>query len=131
LGARPKFAYLRSESYRRFVASFECFSCRIENYSQAAHSNQAKHGHGRGIKSSDEFIWPLCCERPGHMGCHKMHDLCIDMTKDERDEREEAYILEMQSRASALGWINGARAPKLSAEDADRTLGRMNKRKPQ
>jgi len=28
--------------------------------SQAAHSNSAKHGKGRGIKSSDQFTIPLC-----------------------------------------------------------------------
>jgi hypothetical protein len=38
------------------------------------------------------------------MGCHKMHDLCIDMSKDERDERELRYIEEMQARARRDGW---------------------------
>jgi len=28
--------------------------------SQAAHSNSAKHGKGRGIKASDAFVIPLC-----------------------------------------------------------------------
>lgn len=107
MGARPKFAYLRSKPYRMFCSSLECFCCRIQGYSQAAHSNQARHGHGRGIKASDEYIWPLCAARPGHQGCHYLHDNCIDMTKAERDELEEAYILEMQARANARGWING------------------------
>lgn len=36
-----------------------CVRCGNPN-SQAAHSNSAKHGKGRGIKSSDQFTIPLC-----------------------------------------------------------------------
>ena len=36
--------------------------------SQAAHSNSAKHGKGRGIKSSDLFVIPLCFK------CHAAFD---------------------------------------------------------
>ncbi len=37
-------------------------------YSQAAHSNSAKHGKGRSIKASDEFTVPLC------YSCHFQFD---------------------------------------------------------
>ncbi len=37
-------------------------------YSQAAHSNSAKHGKGRSIKASDEFTVPLC------HSCHHQFD---------------------------------------------------------
>lgn len=105
MGSRLKFQYLRSESYRRFVASFECFACRIQGQSQACHSNQSRHGKGKSIKASDEFIFPLCIRH------HREHDQCLDMTKEERDEIEERYIVEMQARANAHGWINGQRRP--------------------
>ena len=36
--------------------------------SQAAHSNSAKHGKGRGIKASDLFVIPLCFK------CHTAFD---------------------------------------------------------
>jgi hypothetical protein len=81
LGARPKYVYVRSEAYRRFVSSQACFACGIEGFSQAAHPNQAKYGKGRGIKASDAFCFPLCGPHGASSGCHFQLDLSIDMTK--------------------------------------------------
>ena len=41
------------------VRSLPCVKCG-QSPSQAAHSNSAKHGKGRSIKSSDQFAIPLC-----------------------------------------------------------------------
>ena len=41
------------------VRSLPCVRCG-QSPSQAAHSNSAKHGKGRGIKASDAFVIPLC-----------------------------------------------------------------------
>ena len=41
------------------IRKLPCVRCGNSN-SQAAHSNSAKHGKGRGIKSSDAFVIPLC-----------------------------------------------------------------------
>lgn len=41
------------------IRKLPCIRCGNPN-SQAAHSNSAKHGKGRGIKSSDLFAIPLC-----------------------------------------------------------------------
>ena len=41
------------------IRKLPCIRCGNPN-SQAAHSNSAKHGKGRGIKASDEFTVPLC-----------------------------------------------------------------------
>ena len=41
------------------IRKLPCIRCGNPN-SQAAHSNSAKHGKGRGIKSSDLFVVPLC-----------------------------------------------------------------------
>jgi hypothetical protein len=106
-----------------YVASHDCFACGIHGFSQAAHSNQARHGKGRGIKASDEFTWPLCCERPGHMGCHKMHDLCIDMSREERDALENEYIRRMHAIAWSEGWVSWSpikRASRLGLLEAAR-----------
>ena len=41
------------------IRRLPCIRCGNPN-SQAAHSNSAKHGKGRGIKASDAFVIPLC-----------------------------------------------------------------------
>jgi hypothetical protein len=107
MGARPKFTYVRSDPYRRFVASQACFACGIEGFSQAAHPNQAKYGKGRGIKASDAFCFPLCAPRHRLLGCHSQLDLSIDMTHDERDAIEDEYIQRMQTLAAEAGWVGG------------------------
>ena len=100
----PKFRYWRSVDYRRWVASLPCASCGIEGYSQAAHSNQAKHGKGRSIKASDEFMFPLCCAHGRHQGCHSMHDLRIGLTKAESDAFEDDAIAKTWAKAGEAGW---------------------------
>lgn len=49
------------------VRKLPCVRCGNPN-SQAAHSNSAKHGKGRSIKSSDQFTIPLCFK------CHAAFD---------------------------------------------------------
>lgn len=101
----PKSKPVRSESYRRWVASLPCIVCGIEGYSQAAHPN---HGKGLGMKTSDLDCFPLCGSRPGHMGHHMEHDLCIDMTRDERRELEQRYTAQTQELARQAGKLKEA-----------------------
>ena len=49
------------------IRKLPCIRCG-NPHSQAAHSNSAKHGKGRGIKSSDLFAVPLC------FSCHAAFD---------------------------------------------------------
>ena len=49
------------------IRKLPCVRCGNPN-SQAAHSNSAKHGKGRGIKASDAFVIPLC------HSCHAAFD---------------------------------------------------------
>ena len=49
------------------VRLLPCVKCG-QSPSQAAHSNSAKHGKGRGIKASDAFVIPLCAT------CHAAFD---------------------------------------------------------
>jgi hypothetical protein len=94
----PKGSVTRSESYRRWVASLPCIACGISGFSQAAHPN---YGRGLGQKSNDLDCFALCSVRPGHMGCHQMHDLLIDVTRDERRELEVIYTAKTRAMAAA------------------------------
>lgn len=62
---------LRSEAYRRAVASLPCTWCGIVGYSQHAHLNLGK---GFALKTDDRTGFPLCCARPGIEGCHIAYD---------------------------------------------------------
>ena len=58
---------MRSPKRLAEIGKLPCIRCGNPN-SQAAHSNNAKHGKGRGIKSSDLFVIPLCFK------CHAAFD---------------------------------------------------------
>jgi hypothetical protein len=100
----PKVKAWRSEKYRRYVASHDCFECGLSGHSQAAHAN---YGKGRGLKTDDSLCFPLCATLPMRVGCHDQHDQLIDMTLDERREREAIYVAQMQGIADREGWTLG------------------------
>lgn len=58
---------MRNASRLAAIRKLPCVKCGNPN-SQAAHSNSAKHGKGRSIKSSDQFTIPLCAT------CHAAFD---------------------------------------------------------
>ena len=58
---------MRNQKRLAAIRKLPCIRCGNPN-SQAAHSNSAKHGKGRGIKSSDLFVIPLCAT------CHAAFD---------------------------------------------------------
>ena len=89
----------QSTSYRRYVAGHACMGCGIEGYSQCAHPN----GAGMGTKADDRLTFPLCCTRPGELGCHVRLDQLIGMTLDDRRELEAAFTMRMQALARADG----------------------------
>jgi len=60
------------------VADLPCQNCYIEGQTQAAHSNWAEHGKGRGIKASDEFTAALC------QTCHFELDSGTRLNKEQR-----------------------------------------------
>jgi hypothetical protein len=91
---------VRSEAYRRWIATLPCFACGIEGYSQAAHPN---YGRGLGQKASDLDCFPLCCTRPGHMGHHYEHDNLIGMDRETRRELERRYIDRAHAMAREAG----------------------------
>lgn len=95
----PKSKPVRSEAYRRWIASLPCFCCGISGWSQCAHAN----GGGMGTKASDLESFPLCATRPGDVGCHMRFDLCIDIDKAERRELTEQYVRRAQQMAREAG----------------------------
>lgn len=56
-----------------------------------------------GTKTSDLETFPLCCARPGKMGCHALFDLCLDMDKATRRELTEIYVERMQDLSRKAG----------------------------
>jgi hypothetical protein len=55
-----KFRYVRSKKLLEACREIPCQLCGAQDGTVvAAHSNQAKHGKGRGIKASDEFVAAL------------------------------------------------------------------------
>jgi hypothetical protein len=84
--AIPKFKYFRSKQHLKNVASLSCQNCEIDGQTQAAHSNWAEHGKGRGIRASDEYTAALC------LRCHFQLDQGNKLSKQERrDLWEKAH----------------------------------------
>lgn len=76
----PKFKYFRSKKHLKNVASLPCQICGLEGQTQAAHSNQLKHGKARSLKASDEYTAALCFKH------HFLIDQGSSLTKEERVE---------------------------------------------
>lgn len=83
----PKEKLVRSEAYRRLVASLPCDRCGIHGLSQAAHADQGK---GMAIKSSDLTCIPLCGPHDGDglPGCHYLIGSHGLLMKERRREYE-------------------------------------------
>ncbi len=85
---------LRSEQYRRFVATHACFECGLVGLSQCAHANEGK---GMGLKVCDRRSFPLC------FPCHAAFDQSRGMTREQRRAKEVLYVDRMQAIARAAG----------------------------
>jgi hypothetical protein len=75
---RQKFEYWRSKKHLKNVASLPCQICGLDGQTQAAHSNMAIHGKGRGIKASDIYTAALC------FACHHDIDAGHSLTKEQK-----------------------------------------------
>jgi len=84
-----KQAALRSDGYRRLVASMPCIVCGKAGRSQACHMN----GGGGATKHDDRLIFPACADEPGRRGCHMVHDQGGQIEKVERRRLEARYVL--------------------------------------
>ena len=105
----PKAAPVRSEAYRRVVATLPCAICGVHGYSQAAHANQGK---GMGMKACDLTCFPACGPRPGIQGCHAALDQGALFTKAVRRELEPVWAADTQRKIQAMGlWPKGLPVP--------------------
>ena len=120
----PKAAPVRSEAYRRAVASLPCAICGVPGYSQAAHANQGK---GMGMKTCDLTCFPACGPRPGFQGCHAALDQGALFTKAVRRELEPVWAADTQRKIQAMGlWPKALPLQNLSTGE-DFELTRKNR----
>ena len=76
----PKTNYIRSNKLMQAYRKIPCQHCGIDDGTVCgAHSNQSKHGKGRGIKASDVFCASLC------HSCHMEVDQGRSMTRADRE----------------------------------------------
>ncbi len=107
-GSIPKSQPVRSEAYRRAVASLACFACGIQGHSQAAHLPP----DGKGLKQCDLLTFPLCCVRMGIPGCHQDYDQYRMFNKRDAVIVGRAWAADTQRKIHAMGkWPKGIPYP--------------------
>ena len=80
---------MRSPKRLAEIRKLPCVRCG-QSPSQAAHSNSAKHGKGRGIKADDSFTVPLC------HSCHFQFDTFQMGNRAESEEMFEAWLIKTE-----------------------------------
>ena len=115
-----KAAPVRSEAYRRAVASLPCIACGIQGYSQAAHLPP----EAKGMKQSDLLTFPLCCTRVGIAGCHQDYDQYRLFPRAAAMAVGRAWAADPQRRILAMGlWPKALPLQNFSTgDDFERTL---------
>lgn len=110
----PKDEPLRSETYRRLVASLPCVGCGRAAPSQHCHLNLGK---GAGMKTDDRLAWAGCADLPGVLGCHSRLDQhSTDKTVRRRLEARRV-LRTINHLLDTKRWP--ASVPQLSAEQFD------------
>jgi hypothetical protein len=83
-----KHQYIRSNTLLEACGEIECQNCgKKDGTVIAAHSNQSRHGKGRGIKADDNKVAALC------FWCHMEIDQGSKMSRQQREETWEAAHL--------------------------------------
>ena len=80
---------MRSPKRLAAIRKLPCIRCGNPN-SQAAHSNSAKHGKGRGIKSSDLCVIPLC------QSCHAAFDRFELGNREQSEAMFEKWLVRVE-----------------------------------
>jgi hypothetical protein len=86
---------VRSESYRRLVASMPCCWCRREGMSQAAHPNHG--GKGMALKVDDRRCFALC------FTCHAEFDQGTRLTREQRRSMADTWEAQTRRDITAAG----------------------------
>ena len=87
---------MRSPKRLAEIRKLPCVRCGNPN-SQAAHSNSAKHGKGRGIKASDAFVIPLCAI------CHAAFDRFELGNRAESEAMFEKWLVKTELMMNQAG----------------------------
>lgn len=114
-GSFPKSQPVRSEAYRRAVASLPCVICGIAGQSQAAHGSGAGTAvcKGMGIKSCDLNCFSACVR------CHQQLDQGALFSKAARHALEPVWAADTQRRIHAMRlWPKGVPYPHDQQEGA-------------
>lgn len=105
--AYPKTTYTRSRALLEACREIPCQHCGIADGTVvAAHSNSLKHGKGRSIKASDQYVASLCHR------CHGDIDQGSYLTKAERASIWTAAHQRTVKELNRLGlWPKGVPQP--------------------
>lgn len=95
----PKHVPIRSEAYRRLVASLPCAICGVVGYTQACH---ADYGKGMLTKTDDTTCWPGCGPHGDYAGCHFAVGMTGALSRAERRELELALATETHALLRVL-----------------------------
>ena len=109
VNAAPKFAYLRDERFRTMCRAMSCKHCGRGGDDAGvtwAHSNQGVHGHGRGIKASDQFVAAMCWV------CHRELDQGKAWGQEEKVRIwNEAHLRTIEEAVALALWPAGVPLP--------------------
>ncbi len=102
-----KFNYVRSKKLMEAYRTIPCQYCLADDGTVCgAHSNQAKHGHGRGIKASDIYCASLCYR------CHFEIDQGNFYTREQKiDIWTQAHNRTFEALAMQGLWPEGVPVP--------------------
>lgn len=103
-----KFVYVRSKRLLEACRAIPCQHCQAQDGTVvAAHSNQSKHGKGRSIKASDQYVAALCCT------CHVELDQGRALTREERTRMWDAAHAKTVDALVMLGlWPSNVPVPR-------------------
>lgn len=106
----PKFDYIRSPKLLQACRKLPCQHCSISDGSVcAAHSNQAEHGKGKGIKASDQYVASLC------HACHYDVDQGRCLSRSERVKLwTDAHFKTVRELVRLGLWPDGVPVPELN-----------------
>ena len=109
---QPKEDPVRSEPYRRAVASLPCISCGRFGASQHAHTNGPRKA--KGMKNDDRDAMPLCADAPGRIGCHSLFDhyALLPGGRAAHVAQGELWAVQTRAQINALG-LWPAKLPQL------------------
>lgn len=98
----PKQTYVRSPALLKACRELHCMHCGTSDQTVcAAHSNQARHGKGRSIKASDEYVAALC------FACHSELDQGAFLSQAGRVAMwDAAHFKTVQALKQRGQWIN-------------------------